>query len=97
MHPGYGFLSENAAFARDCAAAGLTFVGPSPETLALFGDKTQALGLAERCGVPILPGTRAVTRLAAAAAFLDGLGPGGAGAACGNRAGVRELSGRAGV
>jgi acetyl/propionyl-CoA carboxylase alpha subunit/acetyl-CoA carboxylase carboxyltransferase component len=78
VHPGYGFLSENAAFARDCAAAGLTFIGPAPETLALFGDKTQALGLAERCGVPILPGTRAATSLAEAAAFLDGLGPGGA-------------------
>ncbi len=78
VHPGYGFLSENAQFARDCAEAGLTFVGPAPETLALFGDKTQALGLAERCGVPILPGTRKATSLDEAAAFLDELGAGGA-------------------
>ena len=57
IHPGYGFLSENAAFARRCAAAGITFVGPRAETLEIFGDKTQARALAERCGVPVLPGT----------------------------------------
>jgi acetyl/propionyl-CoA carboxylase alpha subunit/acetyl-CoA carboxylase carboxyltransferase component len=78
VHPGYGFLSENAAFARACAEAGLTFVGPAPETLALFGDKTAALGLAGSLHIPTLPGTRHATALEEAQAFLASLGPGGA-------------------
>ncbi|WP_309605631.1 carboxyl transferase domain-containing protein [Phenylobacterium sp.] len=78
VHPGYGFLSENAAFARACAEAGLTFVGPTPETLALFGDKGRARRLAQRCGVPVLPGTDGPTSLEDARAFFAGLGPGGA-------------------
>ena len=57
IHPGYGFLAENAAFARRCAEAGLTFVGPSPELLELFGDKVAARELARRCSVPVLAGT----------------------------------------
>jgi acetyl/propionyl-CoA carboxylase alpha subunit/acetyl-CoA carboxylase carboxyltransferase component len=78
IHPGYGFLSENGAFAGSCAQAGLTFVGPAPETLRVFGDKAAARALAERCGVPLLAGiSRAVTR-DEARAFLAGLGPGGA-------------------
>ncbi|MFX8078972.1 biotin carboxylase N-terminal domain-containing protein, partial [Acinetobacter baumannii] len=57
VHPGYGFLAENAAFAKACRDAGLVFIGPSPEALALFGDKAQARALAGRLGVPLLPGT----------------------------------------
>src|SRR5262249_6862429 len=75
---GYGFLSENAAFATACGDAGLTFVGPTPETLALFGDKTAALGLAAELGVPTLPGTRGATSREEADVFLASLGEGGA-------------------
>jgi len=57
IHPGYGFLSESAPFAQAVADAGLRFIGPAPETLALFGDKTRALTLARACGVPVLPST----------------------------------------
>jgi len=78
IHPGYGFLSENAGFARACAAAGVAFVGPSPETLELFGDKGAAKALAIRCGVPVLPGTQGGTTVAQARAFLAELGEGGA-------------------
>src|SRR6202049_4249361 len=57
IHPGYGFLSENPAFARACRDAGVTFIGPTPELLELLGDKTAARKVAAAAGVPVLPGT----------------------------------------
>ena len=78
IHPGYGFLSENAEFARRCAEAGINFVGPQVETLALFGDKGQARTLAEGCEVPVLPGTSGPTSVDEAKEFLASLGAGGA-------------------
>ncbi|HLN08323.1 MAG TPA: carboxyl transferase domain-containing protein [Xanthobacteraceae bacterium] len=78
VHPGYGFLSESAELAERCAAAGMAFVGPSPEALRLFGDKTAARALAQRCGVPVAAGTAGPTSLADVRAFFAALGPGGA-------------------
>src|SRR5688572_27008238 len=57
IHPGYGFLSENAALAQACLDNGITFVGPRPELLKLMGDKVAARALAQKVGVPTLPGT----------------------------------------
>ncbi|MFZ0677618.1 biotin carboxylase N-terminal domain-containing protein, partial [Candidatus Binatus sp.] len=76
IHPGYGFLSENASFARQCAAEGITFVGPRAEILELFGDKVQARSLADRCGVPILRGTSGATSLEQTRDFFASLGEG---------------------
>jgi acetyl-CoA carboxylase biotin carboxylase subunit len=57
IHPGYGFLAENAQFAEACGAAGLTFIGPSPESIALMGDKAKARELMIKHGVPVIPGS----------------------------------------
>jgi acetyl/propionyl-CoA carboxylase alpha subunit/acetyl-CoA carboxylase carboxyltransferase component len=74
VHPGYGFLSENAAFAKACAAAGLAFIGPGPDVLEQFGDKAQARALAEKLGVPTAKGTGALS-LKEAQAFFGKNGP----------------------
>ena len=57
LHPGYGFLSENAVFAELCAAEGITFIGPPPAALSLFGNKVRARALAESLGIPVVPGS----------------------------------------
>lgn len=70
VHPGYGFLSERADFARACDEAGLRFIGPTPAQLALFGDKAQARALAQQQGVPLMPGTQTAVSLEEAQAFF---------------------------
>ncbi|HEV8440941.1 MAG TPA: acetyl-CoA carboxylase biotin carboxylase subunit [Methylomirabilota bacterium] len=57
IHPGYGLLSENQAFAEICRACGITFIGPSPEAIRLMGDKAQARAMAKQAGAPVVPGS----------------------------------------
>src|SRR6201746_247844 len=78
LHPGYGFLSENAGLARRCAEEGIVFVGPSPEALDLFGDKARAKALAKECRVPIIDGTEGGTSLDDVRAFFNSRGEGAA-------------------
>ena len=73
IHPGYGFLSENAGFARDCEAAGLTWIGPDGATLELFGDKLRAREAAQSLGIPVAGGSGETVDLDTALRFLEKL------------------------
>ncbi len=74
VHPGYGFLAENAEFAEKCEEHNLVFIGPRPETIERIGDKANARRLARAAGVPVTPGTEPLPDLEAAAAFADEIG-----------------------
>ncbi|MDO9599594.1 MAG: urea carboxylase [Azoarcus sp.] len=74
IHPGYGFLSENAAFAERCEAAGIAFIGPTPEQLRVFGLKHTARALAKAHGVPMLDGTELLASVADALTAADTVG-----------------------
>ncbi|MDM8083421.1 urea carboxylase [Cellulomonas cellasea] len=74
IHPGYGFLSENAAFAADVEAAGIAFVGPAPAHLAVFGDKHRARLAAEAAGVPMVAGSGLLADVAQALAAAEEVG-----------------------
>lgn len=60
IHPGYGFLAENAHFAEACGSAGIVFIGPTPENIALMGDKAKAKETMIKCGIPLMPGSRGI-------------------------------------
>ena len=60
VHPGYGFLSENANFASICESCGLNFIGPSPESISLLGDKSRAKDIAKRAKCPVIPGSNGI-------------------------------------
>jgi acetyl/propionyl-CoA carboxylase alpha subunit/acetyl-CoA carboxylase carboxyltransferase component len=78
VHPGYGFLAEDAGFAQQCLDAGLIWVGPRPDVLARFGDKADGRALAQACGVPVPRGTDGPTDAAGVRALLTELGDGAA-------------------
>jgi acetyl/propionyl-CoA carboxylase alpha subunit len=74
IHPGYGFLSERAAFARECREAGIAFIGPSPESMERLGDKASARRAAIRLGVPVVPGVEGVATVEQARAEAERIG-----------------------
>lgn len=75
LHPGYGFLAENASFAHDCAARGITFIGPSPDAITAMGTKTESRRIMQAAGVTVVPGVvHAVESLDDAHGVADGIG-----------------------
>jgi acetyl-CoA carboxylase biotin carboxylase subunit len=74
IHPGFGFLSENATFARNCARCGVTFIGPPPEAMEQMGDKATAKQTMRRAGVPVIPGSDGVVKDTDAAAVAAEIG-----------------------
>ena len=78
VHPGYGFLAENSEFARALDQAGIAFVGPTADTLSLFGDKVRARDLAAENDIPVLPGSKNAVNVDGARAFFEALPPGDA-------------------
>ncbi len=74
IHPGYGFLAENAAFVRACDATDIVFVGPGADAMELFGDKSRARELAQQCEVPVVEGSPGVCSLEQVRAFFEALG-----------------------
>ena len=74
IHPGYGFLSQSAAFARACADAGIVFIGPSAESMERLGNKVSSRRAAERCGVPVVPGVEGIEDAARARVEADRIG-----------------------
>nr|VFK71805.1 MAG: Carbamoyl-phosphate synthase L chain, ATP binding domain [Candidatus Kentron sp. TUN] len=74
IHPGYGFLSESAEFARECEKRGIDFIGPSSEHIELFGLKDKARTIAQEIGIPIVPGSRIISSLKEALLEADRIG-----------------------
>ena len=74
IHPGYGFLAENASFARLCEASGIVFIGPDGDTIEKMGNKNNARELMIKAGVPVIPGSGALSDAAEAKAFAESIG-----------------------
>jgi len=70
IHPGFGFLSENAAFARNCGKCGINFIGPAPESIEMLGDKAAAKSTMKKAGVPVIPGSDGAVKTLAEAVRL---------------------------